>query len=105
MPILKLPFALRAVCPALLLSACATTDLPPPDESRTARVVLPALPAGEAACDDDGDGQTEPCLSDRQTGALINNLITQLCAASNQIDWLHQYLHGDARPPLCGSAH
>lgn len=90
------------VAAALLLAGCQTPiDPNTPDAARFARVTLTA-PAGEAACDDDGDGVAQPCLSQRQADLLLNDAITALCEANDRLAWLSDYYLGTALEPSCG---
>lgn len=79
---------LLAPLAALLLTACgdARPVLTLPPVERTATVAMPVVPAGEAVC----DGQ--PCLSDRETGALIADLAHALDLANAKLSWLHDWI-------------
>jgi hypothetical protein len=104
MQTLKLLLRLLVLAPVLLLTACggmATGDVDStPDPARFERVVITA-PEGEAQCDDDGDGLTEACLSQRQLDALFNRTIDALCEANDKLAWLSDYYMGTALPPSC----
>jgi hypothetical protein len=93
MPIPKLPKPLLAACLALPLTAstCGDEVVSTPPAERFAPVALPTVPPGEAQCDDGGDGAPEPCLSDRQTGGVINSLIDALETANGKLLWLRDY--------------
>lgn len=89
---------------ALSLAACQPTEVrttPPP--ARFERVTLTA-PVGTSRCDDDGDGVTEPCLSQAQADTLFNDAITALCAANDKLAWLSDYYLGTTLPPSCAPA-
>ena len=83
-----------AVALALLLTACgpmAAGDIDStPEPHRFERVTL-TVPEGEAQCDDDGDGVSEPCLSQRQADRLFNATIDALCKANDKLAWLSDY--------------
>ncbi|MGD9470598.1 MAG: hypothetical protein AB7G24_00705 [Novosphingobium sp.] len=82
---LRAPPALLALPLALLLTACGTERpaivLPPAD--RLAPVAFPAVPDGEALCDDGA-----PCLSDRQVAGVMADLANALDLANAKILWL-----------------
>lgn len=84
-----------------MLAACATDPLNA-DESRFARVAMPVPPAGEALCDDDGDGVDEPCLSERQMDHLFNAVIDAACEANDRLAYLSDYYLGTELEPSCG---
>lgn len=88
---------------ALSLTGCG--DTPPevkstPDPIRFERVFVTA-PEGAAQCDDDGDGVTEPCLSQAQVDRLFNQTITALCEVNDKLAWLSDYYRGTDLPPSC----
>ena len=95
----KLPALLLGPSLALLLTGCGGDEVKStPDPVRFERVPLPAAPAGEAVCDG------EPCLSDRQVGELLNEMIDVACAMGDKLAWLSDYYLGTEEPPTCGSA-
>ncbi len=96
---LKLPRALLALAPALLLTACETTEPALPDAARFAPVALPVPPAGEADCDG------TPCLSERQAAELFNATIDAACQANARLAWLSDYFLGGRAelPAACRS--
>jgi len=88
---------------ALSLSAfrCGTDEVrTTPPASRFERAELTA-PVGEARCDDDGDGVTEPCLSQAQADTLLNDAISALCTANDRLAWLSDYFLRTKLPPSC----
>lgn len=94
----KLPALLLAPSLALLLTACGGDEVKStPDPVRFERVPLPVAPAGEAVCDG------EPCLSDRQVGELLNQVIDVACAMGDRLAWLSDYYLKTELPPTCGS--
>ena len=100
--ILKAPLALLGAALALSLTACGNEEVKStPDPIRFARVVV-TPPAGEAQCDDDGDGRLGPCLSQAQADRLFNDVVTALCAANDRLAWLSDYYLGTQLPPSCG---
>lgn len=107
MPIPKLPRPLLALCLALPLGAfrCSPDEIrSTPPATRFERVAVPAAAAGEALCDDDRDGVPEQCLSDRQTGQLLDAAADAICAANDKLAWLSDYYLGTDLGPSC-SAH
>lgn len=94
---------LSAILIALPGAMCSTTDPVKPERHRYTPVPLPTQPAGEALCDDDADGEPEPCLSQAQSDLLFNNTIDALCIANNKLAWLHDYFEGTTLPPICGA--
>lgn len=95
---------LPLLVPALLLTACAgmaAGDVDStPNPARFERELVIA-PEGEAQCDDDGDGLTEPCLSQRQADGLFNETIDALCKANDKLAWLSDYYLGTKLGPSC----
>lgn len=92
MQIPKLPAILLAASLVPLLSACGADEVrSTPPASRFAPVAAPVAPAGEAQCDDDRDGTTEPCLSDRQFGSLFDAVVDALERANAKLEWLGDY--------------
>lgn len=88
---------------APLLAACPSGEVrTTPPAYRFERVELTA-PVGEARCDDDGDGVTEPCLSQAQADALFNDAITALCTANDRLAWLSDYFLKTKLPASCGA--
>lgn len=61
-----------------------------PPAERLAEVAYPAIPAGEATCD------SAPCLSDRETGALLTDFAKALDEANARIAWLREWAAGIA---------
>lgn len=97
MPTPKLPALLPGLSLALLLTACGGDEVKStPDPVRFERVVLPVAPAGEAVCDG------EPCLSDRQVGELLNQVIDVACAMGDRLAWLSDYYLETELPATCG---
>lgn len=107
MKIPKLPALL--LLPALVLSLTACGGMTAgdidstPDPVRFERVTVTA-PAGEAQCDDNGDGVLEACLSQRQVDRLFNDTVTALCEANDKLAWLSDYYLGTALEPSCKPA-
>lgn len=96
---LRLALPLAALAP--LLTACGGDEVrSTPDPIRFERVIVSA-PEGEAQCDDDGDGVTEPCLSQRQVDNLFNDVVTGLCEANDRLAWLSDYYLGTELGPSC----
>ncbi|QDP64447.1 MAG: hypothetical protein Tp156MES38741_38 [Prokaryotic dsDNA virus sp.] len=94
----KLPALQLGPSLALLLTGCGSDEVKStPDPVRFERVPLPALPAGEAVCDG------EPCLSDRQVGQLLNEMIDVACEMGDKLAWLSDYYLKTELPPTCGS--
>jgi len=62
---------------------------------------MPAVPEGEARCDDDGQGTLKPCLSQRQVDLLFNDTIDALCEANDRLAWLSDYYLGTTLGPSC----
>ena len=94
----KLPALLLGPSLALLLTACGGDEVKStPDPVRFERVAFPVAPAGEAVC----DGET--CLSDRQVGQLLNEMIDVACAMGDKLAWLSDYYLGTEEPPTCKS--
>ena len=88
MPIPKLPRPLLALCLALPLGAfqCGADEVrSTPAPGRFERVAMPAAPAGEALCATPTG--TEPCLSDRELGALLDAAADAICAANDRLAW------------------
>jgi len=83
----------------LLLTACGDVKSTPP-QARFEREFV-KTPAGEALCDDDGDGAFEHCLSQRQVDELFNSAVTALCAANDKLAWLSDYYRGTTLGPSC----
>lgn len=93
----KLPALLLGPCLALLLTGCGGDEVKStPDPVRFERVAFPVAPAGEAVCDG------EPCLSDRQVGQLLNEMIDVACAMGDKLAWLSDYYLKTEEPPTCG---
>lgn len=89
----KLRMLLLAPCLVLPLGAstCSGPIQSTPDPARFEPAALPVPPTGEAHCDDNGDGVLEPCLSDSQTGHLIDALIDTIEADAAKLKWLGDY--------------
>ena len=97
MPTPKLPALLPGLSLALLLTACGSGEVKStPDPDRFKRVDLPTVPAGEADCGG------EPCLSDRQVGELLNQVIDVACAMGDRLAWLSDYYLETELPATCG---
>jgi hypothetical protein len=62
----------------------------PPIE-RTEPVAYPVVPRGEALCPDPA-GATKPCLSDRETAAVIAGLADALDTANGRLLWLRDWI-------------
>ena len=99
LPLLRLP--LLAVL-ALSPTGChnARVEPAPPPAERFERVNV-ERPRGEARCDDDGDGEFEPCLSQRQADTLFNDVVDALCEANDQLAWLSDYYLRTELGPSC----
>jgi len=98
MPTPKQPALLLGPSLALLLTGCGGDEVKStPDPVRFERVPLPVAPAGEAVCDG------KPCLSDRQVGELLNQVIDVACAMGDRLAWLSDYYFGTEKPPTCAS--
>ena len=96
MPTPKQPALLLGPSLALLLTACGGDEVKStPDPVRFERAPLPVAPAGEAVCDG------EPCLSDRQVGELLNQVIDVACAMGDRLAWLSDYYLETELPPTC----
>ncbi|WP_156488685.1 hypothetical protein [Erythrobacter sp. HI0077] len=96
MPTPKQPALLLGPSLALLLTACGGDEVKStPDPVRFERVPLPVAPAGEAVCDG------EPCLSDRQVGELLNQVIDVACAMGDRLAWLSDYYLETEERPTC----
>lgn len=85
-----LPLALLA---APLLTACGPerVRLALPPLERTEPVAYPAIPPGEAVCEDLAGGRA-PCLSDRETAQVIAGLADALDAANARLLWLRDWI-------------
>ena len=97
----KLLLALHLAALAPLLTACAHDPLNA-DASQFERVPLPVTPEGEAQCDDDNDGKSEPCLSEAQRDYLFNAVIDVACEANDRLAHLSDYYLGTNLGPSCG---
>ena len=88
--ILPLPALLLALLLVPLLTACGPerVRIATPPIEWTAPVAVPVVPAGEALCDG------VPCLSDRETGALIADLVAALDAANGRLLKLRDWVAG-----------
>jgi hypothetical protein len=92
----KLPAHPLALSLALLLTACGSGEVKStPDPDRFKRVDLPTVPAGEADCGG------EPCLSDRQVGKLLNEMVDVACEMGDKLAWLSDYYLKTELPPTC----
>jgi hypothetical protein len=83
-----------------LLAGCQHNPLNA-DSDWFSRVSMPVAPDGEAQCDDDGDGASEPCLSQRQVDHLFNATIDALCEANDRIARLSDYYLNTSLGPSC----
>lgn len=98
MQIPKLPALPLGLSLALLLTACGGDEVKStPDPVRFERVALPTAPTGEADCDG------EPCLSDRQMGELLNDMIDVACEMGDKLAWLSDYYLKTELPPTCSA--
>ena len=103
MPKIPLPVRLPLLAGlALSLTACPNerVEPTPPAPERFERVTV-ERPIGEARCDDDGDGEFEPCLSQRQADTLFNDVVDALCEANDQLAWLSDYYLETDLEPSC----
>ena len=90
---------LAALVGPLLLTACGSGEVKStPDPIRFERVALPTAPDGEADCGG------ESCLSDRQTGKLLNEVIDVACEMGDKLAWLSDYYLKTELPPTCPPA-
>jgi hypothetical protein len=63
-----------------------------PDPDRAATIADPEVPIGEASCDG------KPCLSDRETAALLADYAAALDVANGKLAWLRDWIL-EARKP------
>ena len=98
----KLLLLLPPVALAPLLAACPGPDVvrSTPEPARFERITV-AQPTGAARCDDDGDGVSEPCLSQAQADTLFNDVVDALCQANDRLAWLSDYYLGTMLEPSC----
>ena len=72
-----------------LLTACGERPVVAlPTADRFEPVAFPVVAAGEAVCDG------KPCLSDRETGALMADLAQALDQANAKLMWLGDWVRG-----------
>ena len=93
---MRLPRTLKLFLPVLLagqlLTACGERPVVAlPTADRFEPVAFPVVPVGEAVCDG------KPCLSDRETGALMADLAQALDQANAKLMWLGDWREGMAK--------
>lgn len=85
---LMLPALLLALSLMPLLTACGTgrPSISLPLAERAEAVPYPVIPSGEALCDG------KPCLSDRQTGALLGDSWNAIDTCNAKLLWFGDWI-------------